>query len=289
MAKILKLLLSFCFVFSLSAQENDNEELKIFLDCDACDNTYIRQNLENVQFVRDQNFADVHIFFTTQRNGSGGSEFVGDFIGKGDYAELIDKLSFNTDTNMTVDEVRNLTLKYIKLGLIRFWVKAGKEDVISVNIQSKPKTETAEESVEDPWNYWVFRIGASGNFSGQETRRNSRTNASISARRVTEKNKLFIRASYNETRNVFDFDGEENVTTRNSRNLNINDAISINNHWSIGAFADLRTSIFSNLDFSWGFRPAIEYNFYDYADSAKKQITLSYSCLLYTSPSPRDS
>ncbi|MCC1483304.1 hypothetical protein [Winogradskyella immobilis] len=276
MPNLTKLFVAFCFIFNLSAQESDNQQLKIFLDCDACDNTYIRQNLENVQFVRDQNFADVHLFFTTQRNGSGGNEFVVDFIGKGDYIELKDKFAFNTNTNMTNDEVRNLTLKFIKLGLVRYWVKAGKTDAISINIKQETKEEIVSEDVEDPWNYWVFRLGANGNFSGQETRRNSRVNASISARRVTEKNKLFIRASYNENRNVFDFEGEESVTIRNSRNLNINDAISINNHWSIGAFADLRTSIFSNLDFSWGFRPAIEYNFYDYADSAKKQITLSY-------------
>jgi hypothetical protein len=276
MYKVIILFISLFFILNLSAQEEDAQQLKIFLDCNACDNTYIRQNLANVQFVRDQNFADVHLFFTTRRNGSGGREFVVDFIGKEEYIDLKDRLSFNTDTTMSNDEVRNLTLKFIKLGLVRYWIKAGKTDAITINIREETVEEATKEPLEDPWDYWVFRVGASGNFSGQETRRNSRVKGDISARRVTEKNKLSIRASFDENRNVFDFDGEETVTIRNSRNFNVNDAISISDHWSVGAFGNIRTSVFSNLDFSWGFRPAIEYNFFNYSESAKKQITLSY-------------
>jgi hypothetical protein len=61
---------------------------KIYLDCDRCDNTYIKQNLGNVQFVRDQNLGDVHLFFVTQRNGSGGTLYDIDFIGKNEFANI---------------------------------------------------------------------------------------------------------------------------------------------------------------------------------------------------------
>ncbi|MFY0628947.1 MAG: hypothetical protein JXR05_01125 [Flavobacteriaceae bacterium] len=272
-------ILVFTFLLTLIAHSQEKSEgLRIFIDCNRCDNQYIRQNLGNVEFVRDQNLAEVHLFFTTQRNGSGGTEYVVDFIGRETFANLKDQLTFNTNANMTRDEVRNLTLKYIKIGLVRYWAKAGKLDGIDIYVQNKPKLEEdKEEQVEDPWNFWVYRIGANGNFSGQETRRNSRINTNISARRVTEKNKLFIRVGYNENKTVIDFDGEETTTIRHSKNFNINDAISINDHWSIGAFGSLRSSVFSNLDFSWSFRPAIEYNFFNYAESAKKQITISYN------------
>ena len=278
-----KVIFSLIFLCALvSHSQEKSEDLRIFIDCDRCDNQYIRQNLGNVEFVRDQNLAEVHLFFTTRRNGSGGTEYVADFIGRESYADIKDRITFNTNATMTWDEVRNLTLKYIKLGLVRYWLKAGKIDAVSIHVENKPKKEAETTVVEkeedkDPWNYWVFRVGANGNFNGQETRRNSRVNASMSARRVTEKNKLFIRVGYNENRTVIEFDGDESVTSRNSKSLNINDAVSINDHWSLGAFANIRTSIFSNLDFSWGFRPAIEYNFFDYAESAKKQITLSYN------------
>ena len=32
-----------------NAQESKSEELKIYLDCKVCDNTFIKQNLGNVQ------------------------------------------------------------------------------------------------------------------------------------------------------------------------------------------------------------------------------------------------
>ena len=251
--------------------------LKIFIDCDNCDNQYFRQNLGNVQFVRDQNLAEVHLFFTSQRNGSGGQEFVIDFIGKGEFTDFNDKLSFNTDTTMTNDEVRQLTLRYIKLGLVRYWVKAGKIDAVTVDVKNEQgEGSEEEEEINDPWNFWVFRLGANGFFDGQETSNSSNINLSVSARRVTEKNKLSIRASFNENRSVFTFDGEDIVNVRNSRFFGISDAISISQHWSLGAFANLRSSVFGNLDLSWSLRPAIEYNFFKYEDSAKKQITLSY-------------
>ena len=264
------------FQFQSLAQEK-SEDLRIFIDCNRCDNQYIRQNLGNVEFVRDQNLAEVHLFFTTRRNGSGGTEYVIDFIGRETFENLNEQFVFNTITTMTNDEVRDLTLRYIKLGLVRYWVKAGKIDGITINVKNKPKQEEVVEEEKDPWNYWVFRVGASGNFSGQETRRNSRINTDMSARRVTEKNKLFIRVGYNQNKTVIDFEGDESTTTRDSKNFNISDVISINDHWSAGAFANIRTSVYSNLDFSWSIKPALEYNFFNYAESAKKQVTLSYN------------
>lgn len=83
--------LTFCCLLVASiAFSQETNDLKIFLDCDSCDNTYIKQNLSQVDFVRDQNFADVHLFFTRQTNGSGGSEYVIDFIGKKEFKDVQD-------------------------------------------------------------------------------------------------------------------------------------------------------------------------------------------------------
>jgi len=56
-------LIFICIAAFSFSQEDINESLKIYLDCNRCDNTYIKQNLGNVQFVRDQNLGDVHLFF----------------------------------------------------------------------------------------------------------------------------------------------------------------------------------------------------------------------------------
>jgi len=275
------ILVFFILLISISTFSQENsEDLRIFIDCDRCDNEYLRQNLGNVQFVRDQNLAEVHLFFTTQRNGSGGNEFVIDFIGKEGFQDLKDRLSFNTNATMTNDEIRNLTLRYIKLGLVRYWTKSGKIDAITINVKQNTETEQEGDEVDDPWNFWVFRLGANGFFSGEETSNSSNVNATVSVRRVTAKNKFSIFARFSENRNEFNLNQEGVETSieriNNSRVIFVSDAISLSDHWSIGAFANIRTSTFENLDFSWRARPGIEYNFFKYSESAKKQLTLSY-------------
>lgn len=276
----------FLFIFLLigvtithqsTAQENTNEELKIYLDCNVCDNTFIKQNLGNVQFVRDQGQGDVHLFFLTQSNGSGGRLYEIDFIGKNTFEAINYKVSFSTDTNMTSDDVRKRILEYIKLGLVRYWIEKGTLEGVSV---SAPTPEVEEElnktEVKDPWNYWVFRVGANGWFNGQESNKSSNVNFNVSAKRVTEKNKFSFRIGFNENKNTFTFDGEDIVSINSGKNLNVSDVISISDHWSVGAFGNLGTSTFGNYDFYWSFQPAIEFNFFKYEESAKKQLILSY-------------
>ena len=272
---IFTVLLLFCFV-SLAFSQETNNELKIFLDCNSCDITYIKQNLPNVEFVRDRNFADVHLFFTTQRTGSDGRSYEIEFIGKNEFEKFQDTLSFSTDTDMTNDDIRQRTLKYIKLGLVRFWVKQGKVDNISVTVTKPEGGDKEKKDEKDPWNYWVFRIGANGWFNGQESSKFSNLNFNVSAKRVTEKNKFSIRLGFNESKSTFSFGDDEIVSIRSSKFINTSDIISINDYWSVGAFARLGSSVFNNKDFYWSLRPAIEYNFFKYSESSKKQLTLSY-------------
>ncbi len=262
------------FCIQIFSQTNTNN-LKVFLDCRSCDNTYIKQNLNNVEFVRDQNFADVHLFFATQRNANGGRLYDVEFIGKNEFSEMNDKISFSTFNDMTNDDVRNVILKQLKLGLVRYWMKNGSVDNITVKVDAEPLESNEEQK--DPWNYWVFQLGANGRFNGQETSKFSNYRFNVSAKRVTEKNKFSFRASFSENNATFSYEDEDDIiSVNNSKFVSIYDVISITSHWSVGAFGRLGSSTFSNRDFYWQFKPAIEYNFFDYAESAKKQLVLSY-------------
>ncbi len=269
------LLLIILFMSSIVvSQENLNSELKVFLDCNVCDNTYIKQNLGNVQFVRDQDLGDVHLFFVIQTNGSGGRLYEIDFIGKNTFESINYKLKFSTNTNMTSDDVRNEILKYIKLGLVRFWIANRSLINITVNVPNiENETNVAEK---DPWNYWVFRLGTNGYFNGEETSKSSNLNFNVSAKRVTEKNKFSFRVGFNENKSTFTYDEDEIISINNGKSISISDILSINNHWSYGFFGNIRTSTYSNYDLYWRIKPAIEYNFFKYEESAKKQLILSY-------------
>ena len=268
-------LVALLYCTSIFSQTN-TDNLKVFLDCRQCDNTYIKQNLNNVEFVRDQSFADVHLFFATQRNANGGRLYDVEFIGKNDFSDMNDKISFSTNTDMTRDDVRNLILRQLKLGLVRYWMKKGTIDAVTVNVAAPSIEEGSEETDEDPWNYWVFRLGANGFFNGQESAKFSNYGVNLSARRVTEKNKFNLNLRFSENRSTFNFDDEEIIAINDSRSIRVSDVISITDHWSTGAFARLGSSTFSNRDFYWTFKPALEYNIFKYQESAKKQLTLGY-------------
>ncbi|TJY38026.1 hypothetical protein [Pontimicrobium aquaticum] len=285
MSKSFIALIIMCLTFSFQSnsqetpQNDQTEDLKIYLDCRFCDNTFLKQNLGNVQFVRDQAQGDVHLFFLAQGTGSGGRRYDVDFIGKNDFESINYKLSFTTDSNMTGDDVRKRILEKIKLGLVRFWIEKGTLDGISVSAPT-PKVEEAEKTkteVEDPWNSWFFRLGANGWFNGQETNNSSNINLNISARRVTEKNKFFMRIGFNENKSTFSYNGDDIVSINSGKSLYVNDVLSINDHWSYGFFGGLGTSTFGNYALYWNFKPALEYNFFKYNESANKQLVLSYS------------
>lgn len=268
---LLLLLLTLTPIFS---QEKESK-LNIFLNCNFCDQSYIKQNLEYAEFVRDENFADVYLFFNNQRSGSGGRIYEIDIVGQNDYTELKDKITFSTTSDNTRDEVRELMLKNIRLGLVRFWLKAGLQDKISISIKSLKPADLLEEV--DPWNNWIFSLGAGGFFRGQETYSSRNLNFNASAIRITEKNKFIFRLRYGNKKEVYKFEGEpDKVYNTSNRNVTLYNVFSLNNHWSAGVFSYFGGSDYSNKDLYIKLAPAIEYNFFDYKESFKKQLTLAY-------------
>jgi hypothetical protein len=259
--------------FSQNDQENQND-LKIYLDCFFCDVNYYKQNLSHVEFVRDRKVADVHLLFTRQNNGSGGSSQQIQFIGLGYFSNMVDTLSYSIDVNMTSDEKRKRQLKYIELGLVRYWLLKGLGEEISVDIH-KPG-ENADSSHVDPWDYWVFNVHVGGWANGQETSHSVRANGRVGARRITKKNKFSLRMRYNKNFQTFIYDSTVTTTNQESSWVSLQEILSINDHWSYGFFANAGNSIFSNQRFYLKPRAAIEYNFFNYEESSTKQAVLSY-------------
>ena len=267
---ILLALMASCNLFS----QNNESTLKIFLNCNYCDITYIKQNLDYVEFVRDQKDADAHLLFRTQVNGSGGTIYEIDFIGQNNYSELQDKLTFSTNSDSTDSEIREMILKYTKLGLVRYWLKNGAHDKISVEMKKKEEVDVIAQK--DVWNKWVFDLGLRGYFQGQESNKTRSLNFSVTAKQVTDKNKFYLRGSFNDSRSVYTYDGTDIISSQKSTNLTLYDVLSINDHWSAGAFAEVGKSTYRNKAFYGSLKPAIEYNFFSYKESSKKQLTLAY-------------
>lgn len=136
--------------------------------------------------MRDRKYADVHILITEQKNGSGGEQCLIRFIGQNEFSHLSDTLTYNTSPTQTNDEMRRQQLKYIQLGLMRFFIEKGLTDKISLTFKTnKNLNNTQEDEIlkNDPWNYFVYKISAGGWLNGQETSSNFSTNGSFSIKK----------------------------------------------------------------------------------------------------------
>ncbi len=257
--------------------ENDGESdlVRVYLDCNYCDNGFFKQNVNNVIFVRDRKLADVHLLFTSQQNGSGGSSERIQFLGLGLYKHLSDILTFTINVNMTADEKRLLRLKYIEFGLMRYRIEAGHIDQIDLSI-IKDETITNIEEI-DPWNSWVFSMNAGAWFSGQETSNSKNFNGGLTAKRITEKNKFIARGGFSQNVNTFNYDGVKTVSRKQGTWGNAQDIISINDHWSYGFFANAGNSIYKNYQLYLVGKVGIEYDFFKYSESFNKQAIIAYN------------
>ena len=154
----------FWSLLSISQVDSTSNQnfIKIFYDCDYCDLTFIKQNLTMVEFVRDRQFADIHILITDQQNGAGGSTFMVNFIGQNEFKNVIDTVKYSTHPNMTDDEIRRMQLKYVQFGLLKYWLLKGQGDLVDLTIESF----TNEEAEEDPgtigYSVYIPEVGLMG-------------------------------------------------------------------------------------------------------------------------------
>src|SRR6185503_1098401 len=239
---ILSVILIAAFI-QCRSQQIYPDRLKVFIDCHTgCDMTFIRSEINIVDFLLDRQAADVHVLITDQNTGSGGDEYQLIFFGQNQFSGIKDTLRFINDANNTDFEERALLLKYLKIGLTPFiaHTKLGKELDIKMKMD-KPADSSGKSSLttKDPWNYWVFRIETYGSVNADEVYKESSLNGYLSATRITDDIKIGfeLNGGKNKTQIEYD-DGNGNMEKFIYRNNNFNFSHyivkSINQHWSWG-------------------------------------------------------
>ncbi|MCG8583047.1 MAG: hypothetical protein MI866_24225 [Bacteroidales bacterium] len=275
--------------FLTKAQQPNMPKLNVYLDCTMCDMTYLRQEMNYLNFARDQKDADVYIMVLTQKTGSGGTEYDLEFSGQGKFDELFYRSSYIMDMNATADELREELKMHLEMGLGNFWSYMFQKVRPYIPGDSTQTTTEVIEPLEesDKWNSWVFSLGLSGSQSGEETSTITNINGSLSAKRVTEKNKFYLRGSWDKNTSEFTYEmpptepGGKPITLTNkyikeNRSLDVRNVFSIYRLWSLGAFAEAGNSVYGNTDLYLKFKPAIEFSVFPYEEATRKQITLSY-------------
>lgn len=249
------------------------DALNVFMSADDNDNNYIRKEIPFVNYVRDIKDAGVYIISTSQRTGSGGTEFTYFLVGQNENSGMRDTVTFVTAPAETQDEIRIKKVRTLKMGLMRYVARTPLSKYMSITF-----TEPLSEMVStDKWNSWVFNTSFRGWLNGQQTYNETNLFGDISASRVTSKWKTNLRARYNYGIEKFDIDSSIITSENNSKSLNALVVKSISDHWSYGGSISVGSSSYSNEKRSAIIMPGLEYDLFPYSESTRRQLRMLYS------------
>jgi hypothetical protein len=266
------------------------ETISVFLDCRGCDSRFIISEIQFVNFVRDQGLADIHLLIIRQGSANG-AQFQIDYIDQRDPDKAVTKLVYDSYDYQTEEEVRNGLVSSIELGLISFLIDKNVIKKLSVDYQAPEQKDNGTFEENDPWNNWIFEIGANGNTNGQANQRRYNISADAEAARITNDWKLvfnlwgnFNRSVVNETETEINGGDTTSVKTttffdRSNRNYFGLVAKTINDHWSVGFYSRYRSDTFVNIDSQIGITPAIEYSLYPYDEFTRREITFRFGII----------
>lgn len=272
-------------VLSLKAQNPTPQKLKVFVDCSAntyCDMTFIRSEINVIDFLLDRVAADVHVLITDLRNGSGGRQYQMIFYGQNSFKQTRDTLKYATDPNATDFELRAKMLTYLKLGLAPIVAKTGQAESVAINMKSETATDSARKSnqTKDNWNYWTFRIGANGNISMDQVYKSSELRGNFRVNQITDDWKLSFGFFGGQEKSSYEYEtdaGPLEVVVKNT-NYSFDHMLvkSVNANWSYGYQFSFLNNTFTNYKSRVYFLPQIEYSFFPYKDVNNRFVTIRY-------------
>ncbi len=245
---------------------------KVFFDCHQCDMDYIRTEITFVNFVRERKQADVFVMVTIQATAGGGREYTLAFIGQNDYIDIRNTLKCISNQGDSDDEQRRSLVRVLKVGLVPYAAKTSMADFITVGFERK----AIPMAVVDRWNSWVFNVGMSANLRGEEQKDFSALNGHLSINRVTAGSKLRLGLSADYSRSSFELDEGPVASSSDSRSFSGLYVVSLDDHWSAGSSLSYYSSSYDNIAFSICPSPAIEYSFFPYAESTRRQLRVLY-------------
>ena len=263
-----KLILILLFIPVISFGQD--QKLKVYLDC-RCDDNYIKQKTSFLEYVRDQDLADIEIIIRDIRTPTGTRSFEIQIDGNNEFKEISSSAivsGFVTDTSGTL---RDKLLNKLKLSLIPFLDKA--KYVINIDINSNFDEDIIND---DKWKNWVFELSGSYNNDKEESRKTNRYEIEFEIDKLTEDWRIGMEISRNESNRKFISNDDVYISNRKTTSFRGRVIRSISDHFSAGIFLGAYQNTYENIDFNRYLEPALEYSFYPYKDVLSKEITLAY-------------
>lgn len=257
------------------------DRLRVFFDCKTrgCEFNYLRTEVAWVDWVRQPQDADVHVIMTSQNTGSGGREYLMEFGGAEPLAYR-EQLRYSSPPTSTRREQLDGIAHTLAVGLLHFAASNGFAQTAAVVAQQPEPGDApvvSREEVEDPWDFWVYRVGGNAEFDGEQTRRTTSVNGNFNASRVTPVWKMNFRGNVNFNRREIDLaEGNKFVDERTDWGVSELVAYAFATHWSVGLQGEARRIRRFNQKFRVELTPALEYSFFPYEEATRRALTAFY-------------
>jgi hypothetical protein len=254
--------------------------VKLFVTCARCDIAALKTAVPFAEFVSEESASDVALGVAVDDAGPA-QKWTLTIRGRGAFAGRDRVISFEEETAAPAERVRATLARYVKLGLAEFAVGLPVGGQLDLGFRRPADTaagSAAKNDQKDPWNYWVFRLGASLYTSGEQSSTYSSHSFSGSANRVTDQWRLRVSGNRNVDESSFDLD-EETTITSDTRSWNVDTLAvkSLGPRWSAAVSSSVSGSTFSNLRLFSRVSPGVEFDVFPYAESSRRSLTLSYT------------
>lgn len=263
---------------------------RVFLDCQGrlpCDRDHIYREIRFVNWVNVREASDVHVIATSEDVGGGGQRITLDFIGRNALEALSDELTYTSSGTDVFSETRDGMTRTLSVGLLRYAAENGLASAFEIEYEDAGEADGTQSGdlgsgagqvVRDPWNYWTFEVDVSGDLELRETSTDIEFNPGFAAERITEDWKVGFSADLRAERSRQELTGGREVRDdRNEWELETELVRSISNHLSVGFVSDGGSSVSRNQDARIAIAPAVEYNYFPYSMSNRRQLTVQYA------------
>ena len=261
-----------------TAQIRESERLSVFLDCDQCDDLHIRTELNFVNYVRDQNQADLHIFVTTSNTVLSGRQYELSFIGRGPLEDSYLRLTRIFSQDASREERREAINEALRLGMAPFLERDGTSDFFSITYAEVEEAESEQLLSRDPWRHWIFNLyGGDFELDLESNRTVFDSRWGFYADHRSDEWKARVRPYFNYDLVRIQREGRPTVRSSISRHgLDSFVIRSLGSHWSAGLFLDYVTRNDRNLKHFVYFVPGVEFSLFPYEVATRRSITFVY-------------
>lgn len=256
--------------------EGRNDRLRVYVDYSESDNTerFMRSEIHFVDYVRDPNLAQVHIFITEQKTGSEGKRLTISFIGRENFAGQDENLFYFAPQSATDIERREGLTRIVKMGLMPYVAQT--PEAPNMDIRYNKKREPQVEMNGDSWDYWVFMIDMGGGLNAEESVKGYTLSSALSANRITEAWKFENSYELLYEEENFSQDDENLTSSLRKWELKSEAVKSLTDRWSAGLTGKLFSTTYKNIKTGYSISPAVEYNIFPWVEAERRKFTLVY-------------